>query len=169
MLFFLLACAPAPTDSANELPPLAEFQVEVGDESGAVYVATASGSAPAAGAGLRIEIVDQGHPGRVQSQDCPTDQPIQGCATLSWGLEQPPTIDFDGVEVFLHPDGTLGASAPDEDGFLALGSSLERFTGAATGIHTGEWTLQLPVVHLLANAPDGQRLPAQIHVVIRED
>ncbi|TNE92451.1 MAG: hypothetical protein EP330_01995 [Deltaproteobacteria bacterium] len=163
MLLFLFGCATYTDDTAPEPETLAVFEMVVGAEPGAEYVAEAQGAAFIGASELEVRIVDRGHPGRLQSSLCATDDPIQGCATLDWSVGEA-RLELGDARVWLQPDGSVTDEGPATEGSRALGAQTEAWLGAMPPAAPGTWTLTLPVVHLSGNAPDGYRTPAELEI-----
>ena len=171
ILALLSACS-APPQGAPEPVPLVRWELEVGAEPGSVLSAVAAGDALDAldGQSLTVAIRDIGHPARIQSVVCPTDDALEGCPVIDWTEDAQPFVEVAGSRLFLDRDGSMDSAAPDTRDSLALGGAVEWFVGGfSTAVPAGDWTISLPMTHLMGNAPDGQRWPAIIEVRVYQE
>ena len=168
VLALLSACS-APPQDVQEQTPFVRWELEVGAEDGSVLSAVAAGDA-LDGEALTVAIRDIGHPARIQSVVCPTDDALEGCPVIDWTEDAQPFVEVAGSRLFLDRDGSMDSAAPDTRDSLALGGAVEWFVGGfSTAVPAGDWTISLPMTHLMGNAPDGQRWPAIIEVRVYQE
>ena len=168
VLALLSACS-APLQDVSEQTPFVRWELEVGAEAGSVLSAVEAGDA-LDGESLTVAIRDIGHPARIQSVVCPTDDALEGCPVIDWTEDAQPFVEVAGSRLFLDRDGSMDSAAPDTRDSLALGGAVEWFVGGfSTAVPAGDWTISLPMTHLMGNAPDGQRWPAIIEVRVYQE
>jgi hypothetical protein len=167
MLIWLLGCAVVPPEQGSVVQPLVMFTVDVPTNFGRAFASTALGVGLDDTTEVTVEVVDVAHPGRNQAILCPFDDPVQGCATLDWSVG-----DFalrrGERSVYLWPDGGFADVAFEEEASLALGAVPVRFTGQLDPGEETSWSIELPVIYLSGNAPDGYRSPARLEVSVWE-
>ena len=167
MLIWLLGCAEILPDTGSTSDPLVVWMVDVGADSGSSYQATTIGAVMDHALDVEVSIVDVAHPGRNQSVLCSSDDPVQGCVTMDWSLGEV-ALRREDRSVYLRPDGTLSDLPAAEDATRALGSVPETFRGQLGPSSSADWTVDLPLVYLAGNAPDGYRTPARLEVTVWE-
>lgn len=164
MLLFLLACAVPPEAADESDPPIAVFELELAAEAGAVYEArTRPETAPGERIALRFR--DLAHPWRIRANNCPSGAPIYGCPVLDFALAEA-YIDLGSGRYYISADGAVSSTPGTLEGAISLAADPVWFEGEGPQVTGDEWVLSLPLVHLMANAPDGQRTPALIEVAV---